>query len=94
MKNDHDALDALLRRWQPPVDPASDFSAGVWRRLEAQPAPIFAFWLPLAAGIAVLLGTALGAGSALALRPDPAARTAAAYVRSVDAVQMTARHLH
>ena len=91
--SNHDPLSDLLKTWrhEPPAEPR--FNAGVWARIDAgrkeSPAASFYRWaLPLAACLAVVLGV----GSAMReSRQEHADRMAAAYVRTVDPLQMTAR---
>ena len=100
--NHSDPLKRLLASWSHEPTPAPEFATEVWSRIrsaESAPrlAPIIRFpWaLPLAASIAVMLSVAAGTRSALALNhAEATARQAAAYVRSVDPVQMSATHEH
>ena len=92
--SNHDPLSSLLKSWrhEPPAEPR--FNAGVWSRIEAgrreSGAASFYRWaLPLAACLAMVLG----AGTALKeSRRQHTDRMAAAYVRTVDPLQMTAHH--
>ena len=89
--SNHDPLSNLLKSWrhEPPAEPR--FSAGVWMRIEAgrKESNVVAFYrwaLPLVASLALLLGV----GSAmLEVRHKHADRMAAAYVRTVDPLQMS-----
>ena len=98
--NNPDPLSSLLASWQHESAPVTDFNDGVWARIRAGEssvplAPILRFpWaLPLAASVTVLLSLLAGTGSALALnRAQAVEHMAAAYVRSVDPVQMSAIH--
>jgi hypothetical protein len=99
--NPPDPLPALLANWRHTPAPAPDFEAKVWGRIRA-PADSaavvrFAWSLPLAACVTVMLSVAAGTGSALALNQAQTAELMAkAYVRSVDPVQMAsgAGHEH
>lgn len=94
--NDHrprDPLSATLRMWHPEPAPAPDFASGVWDRIHAaDTAPVarrFALF-PLAASIAVTLSILAGSAAGLALNHSRATDLqAAAYVRSIDPLQMT-----
>lgn len=91
-----DSLRALLRRWQHTPPSAPDFAAGVWARLEAarrDERVVIAFrWaLPIAASVALFLG--VGAARTQTRRAH-AERMAAAYVRTVDPVQMADHGAH
>lgn len=105
--NDHDSRDPLastLRTWRHEPAPAPDFDGAVWARIRsaetaapARTASIFHFpsALPLAASVAVLLSIAAGTGTAFALnRTLSTNRMAAAYVRSIDPLQMTDGDAH
>jgi hypothetical protein len=94
------SLSAVLRRSDPASDAAdatsADFAAGVRARIRAaeaahsRPLSIFArLPYPLAAALALL--ASLGAGTSLAVARERSARAetfAAAYVRSIDPLQM------
>ncbi len=90
--SDHDPLSDLLKTWrhEPPAEPR--FKAGVWTRIEtgrekSRTAAFYRWALPLAACLAVVLGV----GSAmLEVRQKHTDRMAAAYVRTVDPLQMMA----
>lgn len=105
--NDHDSRDPLastLRTWRHEPAPAPGFDKAVWARIRsaetaapARTASILHFpsSLPFAAGLAVLLSIAAGTGTAFALnRTLSTDRMAAAYVRNIDPVQMTATDAH
>ena len=93
-----DPLSSLLQRWQPTPAPAADFATEVRRRLAATtPAPLPAHGLlaflqrplalPLAAGLAVVLGVA----AAMSVnRSQVRDSMADAYARNIDPVQRTA----
>jgi len=90
-------LDDVLARWQPdPPSPDPSFAAEVWQRIHSAPtrrASIIPFplALPLAAGLAVLLGV----GSALHVNTRHARDAgAAAYARSIDPLQMADSRAH
>lgn len=97
-----DPLSATLQSWRHEATPTADFNASVWSRIRsATPgtstapaaARIFHFpgALPLAASLAIILSLAAGTGGAVALnRTITTDRMAAAYVRTIDPVQMTA----
>jgi len=95
-----DSLSTLLKTWRHAPPPAPDFSSSVWTRIRASEqappsasAPVLRFPvpLPLAAGFALLLAGLAGAGAGLVVNREHAAdRMAAAYVRSIDPLQMTA----
>lgn len=99
--HDRDPLAELLSHWQPTPAEAPDFAAEVHRRLRrAQPragaiptggrfARLVAFpiALPLAAGIAIVLGVTTALTLNHAQLQD---RMANAYARSIDPLQMTA----
>ena len=93
--SNHDPLSDLLKTWrhEPPAEPR--FNDGVWGRIETShqesgAASFYRWALPLAACLAVVLG----AGTALReSRLQHTDRMAAAYVRNVDPLQMTA-HQH
>ena len=93
--SNHDPLSDLLKTWRHEPPPEPRFQAGVWSRIDAgrqeSGTALFYRWaLPLAACFAVIVGV----GSALhETRQKHADRMAAAYVRSVDPLQMTA-HSH
>lgn len=101
---DHDPLSPLLGGWEHTPAPAPDFRDQVWARIRsaetsasARSASIFHFpsALPLAASVAVLLSIAAGSGTAFALnRTLSTERMAAAYVRSIDPIQLTASAGH
>lgn len=91
-----DSLRALLRRWQHTPPAAPDFAAGVWARIDAarrdrRVVLAFRWSLPLAASLAVFLG--VGAARTQ-VRKAHAERMAAAYVRTVDPVQMADHGTH
>jgi hypothetical protein len=100
--NDHDPLSPLLRRWQHAPSPAPGFRDQVWTRIHssagttaapARSATLLRFpsALPLAASLAILASIAAGTGTAFALnRTLSNDRMAAAYVRTIDPVQLTA----
>lgn len=95
-----DSLSSTLQAWRHEPSPAPGFNDAVWSRIRAsrassatEPARVLRFpsALPLAAGLAIILSLAAGAGGAFALnRTVTTERMAAAYVRTVDPVQMTA----
>jgi hypothetical protein len=92
--SNHDPLSNLLKTWRHKPSAEPRFSAGVWARIEARRqdsgAAFFYRWaLPLAASLAVILGVGSGLQEA---RQKHTEQMAAAYVRTVDAVQMTAHH--
>lgn len=100
---DHDPLSPLLGSWKHTPAPAPDFTAGVWSRIRTAeataPASIirfpFAMPLPLAASLAVTLSILAGTLGALAVnQAQTTDRMAAAYVRSIDPIQMTGGHAH
>ncbi len=104
MKDPRDPLSSTLHTWRHEPAPAPDFNDQVWARIHSADHPgatstarrPFAFLsfrqaLPLAASVAVLLSVAAGSGTAFALNHTRTTqRMAAAYVRSIDPVQMTA----
>jgi hypothetical protein len=101
--NPRDPLSSLLSTWRPATPPANDFAAGVWTRIRSNPdaaSPrVIRFSLniplPLAAGFAVLFASLAGTGAALAIdRTRDNDRMAAAYVRSIDPLQMMADGPH
>jgi hypothetical protein len=106
MNDPRDPLSSTLQSWRHEPTPAPDFNHQVWARIRAADhAPArrpFAFLhrhaLPLAASVAVILSILAGSGSAFALNHTRTTqRMAAAYVRSIDPVQMTATsapHVH
>jgi hypothetical protein len=102
--NDHesrDPLSPLLGSWKHSPAPAPDFAKDVWSRIRtaesaapAEPASVirfpFAIPLPLAASVAVTLSILAGTLAALGVnRSQSADRMAAAYVRTIDPIQMT-----
>ncbi len=99
--NDHDPkLSRVLKIWKHDPAPTPDFAKTVWSRIDAPtqaPAPSFCAQLvhfparlPLAASFAVLLAVLAGTGAGLALNHSRATdHMAAAYVRSIDPLQMT-----
>jgi len=101
MKDPRDPLSSTLKLWQHEPAPAPDFRNQVWNRIHASvdrsSASIFHFpgALPLAASLAVLFSIAAGSGTAFALNQSLTTdRMAAAYVRTIDPVQMTALESH
>ena len=90
-----DPLSNLLKSWRHEPSAEARFNAGVWARIAAgrKDSNIVSFYrwaLPLAASLALLLG----AGSAVReIRQQHVDRMAAAYVRTVDPLQMTG-HQH
>ena len=101
--NSSDPLHSLLASWRHEPATDSDFNTRVWARIQADTqarplAPILRFsWaLPMAASVTMLVSIAGGAGWALALNEaESAEQMAAAYVRSIDPVQMsTAENAH
>ncbi len=102
MKDPRDPLSSTLQAWRHEPAPAPDFNDQVWARIHSaatvrQPSALFHFphALQLAASVAVLLSIAAGSGTAFALNHTRTTqRMAAAYVRSIDPVQMTAMHVH
>ena len=99
--NDHDPLSRVLKSWKHDPAPAPDFAKTAWARIDATeqaPAPsffaqflYFPRQLPIAASFAVILAVLAGTGAGLALnRGQSTDRMAAAYVRSIDPIQMTA----
>jgi hypothetical protein len=98
--NNHDPLSRVLKTWKHDPAPSPDFNKAVWARIDAPeqaPTPSFLAQLlhfprqlPLAASFAVLLAGLAGTGAALTLNHGQSAdRMAAAYVRSIDPLQMT-----
>lgn len=93
-----DGLPDLLKRWQPQPSPQPDFAAEVARRVEAETASTqgqvlsFRVLLPLAAAIAIMVGSVSGLNfSRLQHQSD----MADAYARSIDPIKMTSMdHLH
>ncbi len=99
--NNHDPLSRVLKSWKHDPAPSSDFNKAVWSRIDAsEPAPAPSFFaqllhfprqLQIAASFAVLLAGLAGTSAALTLNHGQSAdRMAAAYVRSIDPLQMTA----
>lgn len=99
--NDHDPLSRVLKSWKHDPAPSPDFAKTVWARIDAaEPAPAPSFFaqllhfprqLPIAASFAVILAVLAGTGAGLALNHGQSTdRMAAAYVRSIDPLQMTA----
>lgn len=92
-----DPLSSVLQTWrhEPPASP--HFNPSVWARIEAHRSrstspTIFSRWaLPLAASIALLAGASAGFYQADQQHDN---RMAAALVRSVDPLQMSAHHHH
>jgi hypothetical protein len=100
---DHDPLSPLLGSWKHSPSPSPDFAEGVWSRIRtaetAAPASIirfpFAIPLPLAASVAVTLSILAGTVAALGVsRAQTTDRMAAAYVRTIDPIQMTTTGAH
>ncbi len=101
--HDHDSqLSSVLKTWKHDPAPAPDFAKTIWSRIDRDtsdqaPAPSFFAQLlhfpgrlPLAASFAVLLAGLAGTGAALTLNHGQSTdRMAAAYVRSIDPLQMT-----
>ena len=91
-----DPLSTTLRTWQPEPVHAPDFVSGVWARIHsvnAAPVARRTALLPLAASIAVTLSILAGSATALGLnRARSTDLQAAAYVRSIDPLQMSALH--
>ena len=95
-------LSNVLKTWKHDPAPAPGFTDTVWSRIHRDapaqtpvpaPAHILRFPLPLslAASISVILAVLAGTGAGLALNHSRATdRMAAAYVRSIDPLQMTA----
>lgn len=86
-----DPLSQLLQAWRHESPEAPRFNAGVWARLEADRANrVFFRWaLPLAASVALCFGV----GSAWRdSHRQHAEQMAAAYVRTVDPLQMIPDH--
>lgn len=111
MNDSRDPLDSTLRSWRHEPAPAPAFRDEVWARIRsAETAPSeasakegnllhFPQAFPLAACIAIVLSVAAGSGGAFALsRAQSADRMAAAYVRTIDPIQLTstdhAGHAH
>ena len=106
--NDQDSRDSLastLRTWRHAPAPTPDFRDQVWARIRTtentSPAGFarnvlhFPQALPLAASLAVILALAAGSGTAFALnRAQSTDRMAAAYVRTIDPIQLTASEPH
>ena len=107
--NDHDSLSPLLGSWKHTPAPAPDFADRVWSRIHSAapvataettaPASIirfpFAIPLPLAASVAVTLSILAGTVAALGVsRAQTTDRLAAAYVRTIDPIQMTTSDAH
>ncbi|MFA6290012.1 MAG: hypothetical protein WC661_21720 [Opitutaceae bacterium] len=99
--NDHDPLSRVLNSWKHNPSHTPDFAKTVWARIDAPeeaPAPSFfaqflhfPSHLPIAASFAVILAVLAGTGAGLALNHGQSTdRMAAAYVRSIDPLQMTA----
>lgn len=98
--NDHDPLSRVLKSWKHAPAHTPDFAKTVWARIDAsEPAPAPSFFaqllhfpaqLPIAASFAVILAVLAGTGTALTINHSRATdRMAAAYVRSIDPLQMT-----
>jgi hypothetical protein len=95
-----DPLASTLRTWRHTPAPAPAFRDQVWARIHtsadtalARHATLLRFpsALPLAASLAILASIAAGTGTAFALnRTLSTDRMAAAYVRTIDPVQLTA----
>lgn len=102
MKDPRDPLSATLQTWRHEPAAAPDFNKDVWARIHSAEsvrpaATVFHFpsALPLAACLAILFSLAAGTGGAFALnRTLTTDRMAAAYVRTIDPVQMTATQTH
>lgn len=102
MNDPRDPLSSTLHTWSHEPAPAPDFNDRVWARIRsAEVSPKqgtllhFHLALPMAASIALILSIAAGTGGAFALnRTRTTERMAAAYVRSIDPVQMTASTTH
>jgi hypothetical protein len=101
--NDHDSRDPLsplLGGWKHSPAPAPDFAQNVWSRIRtAETASIIRFPsaipLPLAASVAVTLSILAGTLAALGVsRAQTTDRMAAAYVRTIDPIQMTTTGAH
>src|SRR5690606_37960582 len=100
MKDPRDPLSSTLHTWHHEPTSAPEFNDHVWARLRAadtRPARAsttflrFPAALPLGASLALLFAVAAGTGGAVALnRTVTTERMAAAYVRTIDPVQMTA----
>ena len=99
--NNHDPLSRVLKIWKHEPAPAPDFAKTVWARIDAPdqaPAPSFFAQLlhfprqlPLAASFAVILAGLAGTGAALTINHGQSTdRMAAAYVRSIDPLQLAA----
>jgi len=99
--NKHDPLSNVLKTWKHEPASSPEFTKAVWSRIDAveqAPAPSFFAQLlhfpgrlPLAASFAVILAGLAGTGAALTINHGQATdRMAAAYVRSIDPLQMTA----
>ncbi len=98
--NNPDPLSNVLKTWRHKPAPSPEFAKAVWARIDAAeqaPAPSFFAQilrfpgqLPLAASFAVLFAGIAGTGTALAVNHGQSTdRMAAAYVRSIDPLQMT-----
>lgn len=98
--NNSGPLSRVLKSWQHDPAPSPDFNKAVWACIDAPeqiPAPSFLAQLfhfprqlPLTAGFAILLAAFAGTGAALSLGHGQSTdRMAAAYVRSIDPLQMT-----
>lgn len=102
MKDSRDSLSSTLQSWPHEPAPSPDFSQQVWIRIRtsetARPhSPLLHFpnALQLAASVAVMLSLAAGSSTAFALNHTRTnERNAAAYVRTIDPVQMTATASH
>ena len=99
--NNHDPLSRVLKSWKHAPPPSPDFAKTVWAHIDAaEPAPAPSFFaqllylprqLPITASFAVILAVLAGTGAALTINHEQATdRMAAAYVRSIDPLQMTA----
>lgn len=104
-----DPLASTLHAWRHEPAPTPDFHDQVWTRIRSEvgttsPAVAlakegnilrFPSALPLAASLALLLSIAAGTGTAFALNHTRSTdRMAAAYVRTIDPVQLTASGAH
>lgn len=100
-----DPLSSTLQSWHHEPAPAPDFNTGVWSRIRSAEttaaAPVSALArilhfpsssaFPVAASLAIIVSLAAGTGGAFALnRTVTTERMAAAYVRTIDPIQMTA----
>lgn len=99
---DQDPLSTLLAGWRHEPAPDPRFADAVWSRIRAEENASskivrfpFGLSLPFAAGLAVTFSVLVGAGGgALANRSRSADLMAAAYVRTIDPLQMTGEHAH